>query len=98
MAPGSGGAPRRSTSIVHLWSGCEPKDTLRIDLYDPLPPATVEKHQLPDGQSIQELVGDDDGRTLRHLTERLVPGNRQRVPLPPCGGAPGRERLPLRLA
>ena len=61
------GSARRS------WPDGKLQGAVRIDVDHALTPSPIDEHQLPDREGIQELVGDDDRRPLRHLVDRLVP-------------------------
>ena len=54
----------------------------------PLAPGLAAADELPDGQRIDEFVGEHDQRTLRHRVERRIPAKR-------CASI--LEGLPLRL-
>ena len=78
-----------SASWSTLGPARKPQAALRIRRLHPLAPGPIDKHKLPDGQSIQELVGDDDCRAIRHLVDGTVPDNRRALPLPTsCRGQP----------
>ena len=54
----------------------EAKLVILVDLDNPLVPAIHAHHRLMDRQSIEELVGQNDRWTLRHLLQGLVPFHR----------------------
>ena len=53
--------------------GVELKRVVLADLDHTLMPAVGAHHRLMDRQRIEELVGEQDERTVRHLLDRAMP-------------------------
>jgi hypothetical protein len=75
----------RCSSMSRLVPDRETQRPRGVELNHTLAPAVLAEHELPDRQRVQELVGDDDGRAIRHLVHSGVPSDRRAVPLPLVG-------------
>ena len=73
----------------HLVGNAEHEIVVAVDLDHALVPAVELLDRLVDRQRVEEFVGEDDRRAVRHLLERLVPHRRH---------VDGAERLLLLLA
>ncbi len=75
--PLAGMAGEGGGEIVGDRIGCEAEDEIagRIEPHHPLVPAAAGQLELPDGDGVEELVGDENQGTRRNLLQPLMPGD-----------------------